>query len=495
MRNQRKVTSVTSSLFFRPVSEPGVDGSSEIWIERAGSSPQGCGFAHEPLRAIGEEGTGWTSALHDSSIDRWFYLALLAVLTLWCSLLASGCGSVVAGTTASSHDSGSGSSSSVVISTSSVTFGSVVVGQTASASVSVTNQGASAVQIAAPQITGQYFSLVGQSAGSVSVNGGSSQTFNLQFAPTAAGAQTGTMTLTAGTQTLTVALSGTGTAGLGMLNGLNCTSSAMTKAGTDSCTVTLTAAAGTGLTVSLASSVTAVTVPGTVTIPAGATSATFTATVSAVTSAEPAELTATAGGETKTYTIQLDPAAPGLTLQSTNVSFGDVSLNSPATQTVLLTSSGTEPLTISAVTVTGAGFSATAGNAPVTLQPGQTVNLDLQFDPAVSGPASGSVKLMTNASPSTATVTLSGTGDATSYEVDLNWDPPTDSTDPVVGYDIYRAVGGSSSYQLLNSDVDDLAAYKDTTVLSGTSYTYYVVSVDGAGNQSSPSNLFSATVP
>ena len=496
MRDQPKVTSVTLSLLFSsPASQAGVDSSPEIWIGPAASSPQGRGFARAYHRAIGEKSAGWASALHDSPIDRWFYLALLAVLTLWCSLMASGCGNAAAAAAASSNDTGSGSSSSIVISTGSVAFGSVVIGQTASASVSVTNRGASAIELSAPQITGQYFSLAGQSAGTVSLDAGSSQTFNLEFAPLATGAQTGSMILAAGTETLTVSLSGTGTAAPGVLNGLTCTSGSMTGSGTDSCKVTLNAAAGTGgLTVGLGSSSTAVSVPASVTVPAAATSAKFTATVSVVTTAEAAQLTATVGTVTESYTIQLGAAVPGLTLQSTSVSFGDVSLNSPATQMVLLTSSGTAPLTISAVSVQGAGFSLTAGGSAVTLQPGQTATLAIQFDPTATGTVTGAVALTTNSG--TATISLSGTGAAAgTYEVDLNWNAPTDSSDPVAGYDIYRAVSGSSSYALLNSNVDDLATFADTTVQSGTSYTYYVVSVDASGNQSAPSNLFTATVP
>jgi len=428
-------------------------------------------------------------------MDRFFHLTILAALVVWLCMNLAGCSTTVGARALNTGQSGSGSSDSLVVSTSSIAFGSVVVGQTASASVVVTNNGSSAVQVAAPQIAGQYFSLTGQNGGAVSIGGGSSQTFELQFAPLAAGTETGSMTMVAGTDTLTVSLSGTGTAAPGVLNGLTCTSGSMTGSGTDSCKVTLNAAAGTGgLTVGLASSSTAVSVPASVTVPAAATSAKFTATVSVVTTAEAAQLTATVGTVTESYTIQLGAAVPGLTLQSTSVSFGDVSLNSPATQMVLLTSSGTAPLTISAVSVQGAGFSLTAGGSAVTLQPGQTATLAIQFDPTATGTVTGAVALTTNSG--TATISLSGTGAAAgTYEVDLNWNAPTDSSDPVAGYDIYRAVSGSSSYALLNSNVDDLATFADTTVQSGTSYTYYVVSVDASGNQSAPSNLFTATVP
>ncbi|MGC2606481.1 MAG: choice-of-anchor D domain-containing protein, partial [Silvibacterium sp.] len=246
---------------------------------------------------------------------------------------------------------------------------------------------------------------------------------------------------------------------------------------------------------SLSSSDSAVTVPGSVTVPAGASSAGFTATGSAVTTSQTATLTASAGGVTKSYALQLSPSSPALTLQSTSVSFGDVTLNTPATQTVTLTSSGTAPLTISAGTVTGTGFSISEVSFPVTLNPGQTATLSIEFDPTATGSATGTVTLTDNASPGTATIALSGTGQAASYEVDLTWDAPGSSSDPVVGYNVYRATGSSSSYQLLNTSVNTPASYTDTTVQDGTAYTYYVVSVDASGNRSSPSNTWSVTIP
>jgi hypothetical protein len=72
----------------------------------------------------------------------------------------------------------------------------------------------------------------------------------------------------------------------------------------------------------------------------------------------------------------------------------------------------------------------------------------------------------TNSAVATATYTIGV------YEVELNWDAPSSSSDPVAGYNIYRSTGGSSSYQLLNSSIDTETMYVDSTVQSGTAYTY-----------------------
>jgi len=89
----------------------------------------------------------------------------------------------------------------------------------------------------------------------------------------------------------------------------------------------------------------------------------------------------------------------------------------------------------------------------------------------------------------------SGASSPSSYEVNLTWDAPTSSPDPVAGYNVYRAVSGSSTYQLLNSSVDTSTTYTDTTVADNTSYTYYVESVDAEGNESVPSNTFTISIP
>lgn len=279
------------------------------------------------------------------------------------------------------------------------------------------------------------------------------------------------------------------------VSSLTCSSGSLTGATSDACGVSLTAAAGSGgLAVSLASNNSAVTVPSSVTVPAGATSASFTAGASAVSSTQTAVLTASAGGTTQSFSITLNAATAVLTPATTSVSFGNVNLNTTATQTVTLTSSGTAAVTISAASVSGAGFSISGLALPLTLNPGQSAVLNVGFDPTVAGTATGTVTLTSNASPSTSTISLSGTGQTTTYQVNLTWSAPTNSTDAVAGYNVYRATG-SGAYQLLNTSVLANTAYSDTNVQSGTAYNYYVESVDAQGNQSTPSNVFSVSLP
>jgi Abnormal spindle-like microcephaly-assoc'd, ASPM-SPD-2-Hydin len=188
---------------------------------------------------------------------------------------------------------------------------------------------------------------------------------------------------------------------------------------------------------------------------------------------------------------------PKLTISPTSVAFGDVRLRTSSTRTVKLTSTGTAPVTIRSGSLTGTGFSASgATTAPLTLNPGQSVTIEVHFDPSAVGPVSGQGVIYSNSSTNaTQVISLSGTGESASHHVDLSWGSPTDSSVSIKGYDIYRSTGGSSAYQLLNSSVDTETTYVDSTVQSGLTYDYIVKSVDSAGVESGPSNEVTATVP
>jgi fibronectin type 3 domain-containing protein len=296
--------------------------------------------------------------------------------------------------------------------------------------------------------------------------------------------------------TVTVGGSGSGTSNAA-LTAVSCASSSLIGTATDACTVTLNAAAANGgLIVGLASNNSAVTVPASVTVAAGATSANFSASVSSVSTAQAATLTATAGSVAETVALQLNAVVPMLSVNATNVAFGDVDLNSPADQSVTLSSTGGAPVTVSAAAISGTGFSISGATFPLTLSPNQTVTLSVQFDPTVAGAATGQLTINSNSSTNgTDAIALSGTGQALSYQVNLTWDAPASSTDPVASYNVYRSPSGGSTYQLVSSVSSTQLAYTDNNVQGGQAYNYIVESVDGSGNDSVPSNMASVAIP
>ncbi len=108
-------------------------------------------------------------------------------------------------------------------------------------------------------------------------------------------------------------------------------------------------------------------------------------------------------------------SSPQLTISAASLTFGDVTVNTASTQPVTLTSTGTAPVTINSGTLTGAGFTMSGATFPVTLNPTQSVTLNVQFDPTATGAAAGQLTIQSNSSTnSTAVVNLSGTGTAVS---------------------------------------------------------------------------------
>lgn len=385
------------------------------------------------------------------------------------------------------------------VGSSSLNFGNVSVNTAITQTVTLNSTGSGSVTISSATISGLGFSISGATF-PLTLNSNQSVTLTVQFDPSIAGAATGQIAVVSNSSTgssTTIALSGTG---VPVLTGLSCANSSMTGSGTDTCTVTLNAAAPSGgVTIGLSSNNSSVTVPSSVTIAAGSATGSFVATVSSVSTAQSVTLSANAGTVSKTFALQLNAAASGIGLNATSIAFGDVTLNTPATQTITLTSTGALPLIVTSLTVSGTGFSVSGATLPLTLSTSQTVTLSVVFDPTIAGAASGTLIIVSDSLTNpTETVNLSGTGQTAtaSYEVNLTWDAPSSSSDPVAGYNVYRSPSGASSYQLMGSVSSSHLAYTDTnSIQDGQTYDYIVESVDASGNESVPSNMAPVTIP
>jgi hypothetical protein len=375
---------------------------------------------------------------------------------------------------------------------SSVTFGTVAIGKTAAASVSLKNLGIVPVEVSNLNTNVQSFSVIGNTLPTV-INPGASYNVAVQFNPAATGpidAQLVVGTGASSVGTTKIALSGSGTPGLA---GLNCALSSVSTEASDSCTVTLNAAAPTGgLIVSLSSTDSAVMLPASITVPANSTSVTFNASVSTVSAAQSATLTASATGSSSSFALKLVPGGPILSVNSTGVAFGTTALNMPVTQDLVLTASGNQPVSVVSAVLAGAGFTIPGATFPFTLNPGQTATLHLEFDPKTLGAANGQLTIKSNSVVnSVAAIAMSGT--AVAYGVQLTWNAP--SSNAITGYKVLRSTGGNSTYQLLNSSAVPDTTYTDTTVQSGDVYDYIVESVDASGTVSGPSNTTTVAIP
>ena len=130
---------------------------------------------------------------------------------------------------------------------------------------------------------------------------------------------------------------------------------------------------------------------------------------------------------------------------------------------------------------------------PLSIPAGQSVPFTIKFTPQISGTASGHISFASNASPSSATETVTGTGaSATQHSADLSWSP---SPSIVVGYNVYRSTTPGGPYSKINSSLDSSTLYTDSTVQSGQTYYYVSTAVDGTGMESGYSNQLQMVIP
>jgi len=126
----------------------------------------------------------------------------------------------------------------------------------------------------------------------------------------------------------------------------------------------------------------------------------------------------TAGTVTSTAAT-LTVNAPSLKLSTTTMNFGSIVVGSNSSWVLILTNAGTATLNITQVTVTGSAYSASGYSLPLNVSPGQQTTITVNFKPATTGTASGSISLTSNAPNSPASVSLSGTGVAATYTLSI----------------------------------------------------------------------------
>jgi hypothetical protein len=103
-------------------------------------------------------------------------------------------------------------------------------------------------------------------------------------------------------------------------------------------------------------------------------------------------------------------APPDLVASPSSYSFGTVVIGSSATETEGLQNSGGQSLTITAATVTGAGFSISGLSLPLTLASTQVASFTVKFAPTAAGGSNGTVSLTVSGMSNTVDFAVSGTG-------------------------------------------------------------------------------------
>ncbi len=310
----------------------------------------------------------------------------------------------------------------VSLSSSSLAFGNQLVGTTSAAqSVVLTNSGTATLNIGTAT-TGAPFPVVADGCSNTAIPAGSSCTIQVDFAPAAAGAASGTLSIPddATGSPQTVALSGTGiqphaTASPnaisfgGVRAGKTATPQTVTLTNDGNTTVHVSTAtlAGDGSFSVVANTCTGATlaVGGTCTVQIGfapANLGSFTATLA---------FSDDAANSPQTVAVSGSGVMPAVSLSASSLAFGNQVVGTrSANQAVVVTNSGTGALNIGAATV-GAPFAiATDGCSNTALAPGASCTIQMNFAPTATGSASGTLSIPDDATGSPHTVALTGMG-------------------------------------------------------------------------------------
>jgi len=383
----------------------------------------------------------------------------------------------------------------------SLSFASVIIGNQASLSETITNTGASSVTVSNVGISGAGFAVSGI-ATPLTLTGGQSATFTVSFAPTVAGAVTGSLTVssTATNPTLTIPVSATGvTPGALAANPTTLSFGSINTGSNRSLSETITNTGGTSIAVSKVGitgtgfSFSGITTP--LTINAGK-SATFTvsfAPTSAGAVSGNVTVTSTATNPTLTVPVSGTGVSPAgqLAVSPGTLPVGSVTVGSSGTATGTLTASGAT-VTVTAASTNNAAFTIGGFSLPHTINAGQSANFTITFSPTAAGAASATLTFTSNAQSSTTTETLTGTGVAAStHSVALSWNPS--SSQNISGYNIYRATYTTScrGFAKINVLLDTATLYTDSSVTNGNAYCYATTAVDTSNVESAYSNIIS----
>jgi hypothetical protein len=278
------------------------------------------------------------------------------------------------------------------------------------------------------------------------------------------------------------------------LSQISCGTKSLTGAQSKACSVYLKQATSAATQVKLTSSNAALQVPTAVSVPAGAKTGGFVVVDSGVTKAVSVTITGNSSGTTATDTMTLYPVTTS-TASLSKVSCGTQTLTGPTTKACSVYLSGTANTQVKVSL--SSNNSALQVPTSVTVPAGATTGGFAVTAAAVTTTQTATLTASANGVSQIDLMQLDGSSASqptSQYQVQLNWNAPN-TTDTITGYRVYRAPGGTSSYQLLNSTLDANTAFTDSTVQGGKSYDYEVTSVDSKGSESAPSSAALFTIP
>jgi Abnormal spindle-like microcephaly-assoc'd, ASPM-SPD-2-Hydin len=393
--------------------------------------------------------------------------------------------------------------SKLITTPTSFSFGDVQIGTTKTQTATMLNTGNESLTLSAAAVSDASFNVTGLSLPlTLAPNQGIS--FAVQFAPRAGGSSNGNLSLLlSGTKTpVDAALSGTGVSAACLIaTDMNLMFSSLAVGTTQTLTETLENRGGSRVTVSqawisgTAFSMTGATLP--VTLGPGETTSfkvtfapkvkgTFKGSASFISDGSDPSLMVSFGGSAR-GTLGHLIVNPG------SVNAGTVAVGQRSTGTGTLTAEGAS-VTITNANSGGSEFAISGLKFPVTISPGQSIKFAVTFNPETSGIASVNALFASNAENSPTTATFTGKGVAPqSHSVDLAWTPS--ASPDVTGYNVYRAIYGTScgAYSRVGSSSN--ATYTDAEATGGMTYCYAATAVNSVNEESDYSRPVATVIP
>ena len=197
-----------------------------------------------------------------------------------------------------------------------------------------------------------------------------------------------------------------------------------------------------------------------------------------------------------------------LTWSPAQLQFGEVAVGQAKNAFVTITNRGRSSLTVSEATSTGAEFSLSGLDLPLSLNGGESFTFTVTFVPQAHGVANGSIFVMSGGSKKTLTIRLAGTAaENTStletptsnvappvqHKVKLSW-KPSDSKH-VIGYNVYRSNQPRGGYNRINRVLDPNTTFTDRTVVGGHKYYYLATAVNWKKEESVHSKHIKVVIP
>jgi subtilase family serine protease len=319
--------------------------------------------------------------------------------------------------------SGTGTAPTVSLSSTSLSFGSIAEGGSATSQVTLKNTGTAALSVTGLTITGtnaSAFSETNTCGSSVAVS--SSCTINVTFKPVATGSMSAALSLAdnASNSPQKITLNGKGTGPVVKLSvsSLSFGSIAAGSSSTQNVTLQNTGAAAlslTGITIAGANA-SAFTqtnkCPSSLAAGAYCTIKVTFAPVSDSSQTASLKIADNAGNSPQSVTLSGKGTGPVAKLSTTSLSYGSVAVNSSSALSVTFQNTGTTTLSLTGISIAGSNASSftQSNKCPSTLATDKYCTIKVTFKPTKTGALTASLKFSDNAANSPQTVTLTGTG-------------------------------------------------------------------------------------